>query len=149
MKSRKKTEIQEVIKDNSRRSFLKKTLTGGAIASAASLGLMRDVFAKESGPIVIGHHAELTGGFSSWGYWHDKCAKAAVKVINEGGGIISSGSSDRIRCINSLSASLPGASMSKAASRSSSRSLALRESSPDMANKLTLARDGSTLGAMI
>jgi len=87
MKSRKNTKIQEVIQDNSRRSFLKKTLTGGAIASAASLGLMRDVFAKESGPIVIGHHAELTGGFSSWGYWHDKCARAAVKVINEGGGI--------------------------------------------------------------
>ncbi len=44
-------------------------------------------FAQASGPIIIGHHCELTGGFASWGYWHNKCALAATKVINEGGGI--------------------------------------------------------------
>ena len=44
-------------------------------------------FAQAGGPIVIGHHCELTGGFASWGYWHDKCAQAATKLINEGGGI--------------------------------------------------------------
>ena len=55
----------------------------------------------------------------------DFCA-ALNGFFNEGGGIISSGSSDRMRCINSLSTSLPGARISKAASRSSSRSLALR-----------------------
>ncbi|MBT8426831.1 MAG: ABC transporter substrate-binding protein [Erythrobacter sp.] len=70
-----------------RRSFLQTALAGGAIASTAYVSLTRDLFAKESGPIVIGHQCELTGGFSSWGYWHDKCAKAAAKVINEGGGI--------------------------------------------------------------
>jgi len=70
-----------------RRSFLQTALAGGAVASTAYLGLTRDLFAKESGPIVIGHHCELTGGFSSWGYWHDKCAKKAVELINEGGGI--------------------------------------------------------------
>ncbi len=70
-----------------RRSFLQTALAGGAIASTAYVSLTRDLFAKESGPIVIGHQCEVTGGFSSWGYWHDQCAKAAVKVINEGGGI--------------------------------------------------------------
>ena len=70
-----------------RRSFLQTALAGGAVATTAYLGLTRDLLAKEGGPIVIGHHCELTGGFSSWGYWHDKCAKKAVEVINEGGGI--------------------------------------------------------------
>lgn len=70
-----------------RRSFLQTALAGGAIASTAYVSLTRDLFAKESGPIVIGHQCEVTGDFSSWGYWHDQCAKAAVKVINEGGGI--------------------------------------------------------------
>ena len=36
---------------------------------------------------MIGHHCDLTGVISSWGYWHDKCAKAAVDIINKGGGI--------------------------------------------------------------
>lgn len=70
-----------------RRSFLQTALAGGAVASTAYVSLARDLFAAEGGPIVIGHQCELTGGFSSWGYWHDKCAKAAVKLINEGGGI--------------------------------------------------------------
>ena len=70
-----------------RRSFLQTALAGGVVASTAYLSLTRDLVAKESGPIVIGHQCELTGGFSSWGYWHDKCAKAAANVINEGGGI--------------------------------------------------------------
>ncbi len=70
-----------------RRSFLQTALAGGAVASTAYISLARDLFAADGGPIVIGHQCELTGGFSSWGYWHDKCAKAAVKLINEGGGI--------------------------------------------------------------
>jgi branched-chain amino acid transport system substrate-binding protein len=70
-----------------RRSFIKTAVAGGAVASASSLIITRDLFAQPSGSIVIGHHCELTGGFSSWGYWHDKCAQKAVEVINEGGGI--------------------------------------------------------------
>ncbi len=70
-----------------RRSFLNHALAGGAAAGTSYLGLTSGLYAAPSGPIVIGHQAELTGGFSSWGYWHDKCAKAAVKVINDGGGI--------------------------------------------------------------
>src|SRR6185436_18038034 len=70
----------------SRRSFLEVALAGGALGTA-NLTLMRDVYAQASGPIVIGHHCDLTGVISSWGYWHDKCAKAAVDIINKGGGI--------------------------------------------------------------
>lgn len=71
----------------SRRSFLQCALAGGATAGTAHLTLMKDVFAQASGPIVIGHHCDLTGVISSWGYWHDKAAKAAVNLINSGGGI--------------------------------------------------------------
>src|ERR1700682_6248458 len=70
----------------SRRSFLETALAGGA-AGVASLTLTRGLFAQGSGPIVIGHHCDLTGVISSWGFWHDKAAKAAVEVINKGGGI--------------------------------------------------------------
>jgi branched-chain amino acid transport system substrate-binding protein len=87
MKPVKKRNQVKSIEGTSRRSFLQTAVAGGALASAGSLLVTRDLFASESGPIVIGHHCELTGGFSSWGYWHDKCAKKAVELINEGGGI--------------------------------------------------------------
>ena len=70
----------------SRRSFLEVALAGGALGTA-NLTLMRDAYAQASGPIVIGHHCDLTGAISSWGVWHDKAAKAAVDIINAGGGI--------------------------------------------------------------
>src|SRR5882672_5237842 len=70
----------------SRRSFLSTALAGGA-AGIASLTIAKDLFAQASGPIVIGHHCDLTGVISSWGFWHDKCARAAVEIINQGGGI--------------------------------------------------------------
>jgi len=38
-------------------------------------------------PIVIGLQADLTGGISSWGYWLDKAARAAVDRVNKEGGI--------------------------------------------------------------
>jgi branched-chain amino acid transport system substrate-binding protein len=71
----------------SRRSFLGTALAGGAAAGTANLTLMKDAFAQASGPLVIGHHCDLTGVISSWGVWHDKAAKAAVDIINQGGGI--------------------------------------------------------------
>lgn len=71
----------------SRRSFLSHALAGGVAAGTAYLGLTRDLYAQASGPIILGNHCELTGGFASWGYWHDKAAKAAVKLVNEQGGI--------------------------------------------------------------
>src|SRR5271169_1878513 len=74
-------------KKASRRSFLETALKGGALAATASLTITRDLLAQASGPIVIGHHCDLTGVISSWGFWHDKAAKAAVDIINKGGGI--------------------------------------------------------------
>ena len=71
----------------SRRSFLEYALAGGVSAGLANLTIMRNAFAQAGGPIVIGHHCELTGGFASWGYWHDKAARKAVDLINKGGGI--------------------------------------------------------------
>src|SRR4030081_80981 len=70
-----------------RRSFLETALKGGVVAGTANLTIAKDLFAQASGPLVIGHHCELTGILSSWGVWHDKCAKAAVDIINKGGGI--------------------------------------------------------------
>lgn len=72
---------------HTRRSFLHHALAGGVAAGTSYLALTRGLYAAQGGSIVIGHHCELTGGFSSWGYWHDKCAKKAVALINEGGGI--------------------------------------------------------------
>ena len=74
-------------KELTRRSFLECALAGGAAAGTANLTIMRDTFAQALGPIVIGHHCDLTGVISSWGYWHDKAARAAVEIINKGGGI--------------------------------------------------------------
>jgi branched-chain amino acid transport system substrate-binding protein len=71
----------------SRRSFLGTALAGSAAAGTANLTLMKDVFAQASGPLVIGHHCDMTGVISSWGVWHDKAARAAVDIINQGGGI--------------------------------------------------------------
>jgi len=73
-------------KNISRRSFLETALARGT-AGVASLTIAKDLFAQASGPLVIGHHCDLTGVISSWGYWHDKAAKAAVEIINKGDGI--------------------------------------------------------------
>ncbi len=70
-----------------RRSFLGTALAGGAVAATANVTLMKDVFAQAGGPIKIGHHCDLTGVISSWGYWHDLAAKKAVAIINKQGGI--------------------------------------------------------------
>lgn len=73
--------------DPVRRSLMDYALKGGVAAGLANMTIVTDLFAQTPGPVVIGHHAELTGGFSSWGYWHDKCAKKAVDLINSQGGI--------------------------------------------------------------
>src|SRR6267154_5484433 len=70
-----------------RRSFLETALKGGVVAGTANLTIAKDLFAQASGPIVIGHHCDLTGALSSWGVWHDKAAKAAIALVNQGGGI--------------------------------------------------------------
>src|SRR3989440_522447 len=44
-----------------RRSFLETALKGGALAGTASLTITTDLLAQASGPLVIGHHCDLTG----------------------------------------------------------------------------------------
>lgn len=66
-----------------RRSFLATALGGGT----AYLAIGRGRAYATGAPIIIGHQAELTGGFSSWGYWHDKAARKAAEIINASGGI--------------------------------------------------------------
>ncbi len=74
--------------NSNRRSFLKLALASGAATQVPQLFLARDLMAKPSGdPIVIGHQCDLTGGFSSWGYWCDKAAQVAIDHINANGGI--------------------------------------------------------------
>jgi branched-chain amino acid transport system substrate-binding protein len=71
-----------------RRSFLKLALAGGVASQGLSLTIMKDLFAKPAGdPIIIGHQCDLTGGISSWGYWHDKAVKEACNFLNQNNGI--------------------------------------------------------------
>ena len=53
---------------DSRRSFLECALAGGARPAPPISRSCRTLFAQASGPIVIGHHCDLTGVISSWGF---------------------------------------------------------------------------------
>ncbi len=67
----------------SRREFLKRlTGVGSALLALAPLG----VLAAKS-VIRIGLQADLSGALADYGYWHQKVAKAAVRQLNDEGGI--------------------------------------------------------------
>lgn len=70
----------------SRRNVLK-----GAGAAAAGLavgpGFVRYAQAQSSAPIKIGFQAHKTGIGASYGRWYERTTNAAVKLINEAGGI--------------------------------------------------------------
>jgi len=69
-----------------RRDFLKATAAGTLATQGGLLTSM--ALAKPKGePVIIGHQCDLTGGFSSWGYWCDKAARSAIKYLNENNGI--------------------------------------------------------------
>lgn len=68
----------------SRRGFL---AGSAAFIAAAGWIVPRGARGASGQPIVIGHQCDLTGGISSWGYWHDKAAEAAVAEINKAGGV--------------------------------------------------------------
>jgi branched-chain amino acid transport system substrate-binding protein len=75
------------MKKPSRRNFLELALAGG-LGSTCSLTFAKNLFAAPSGqPIRIGLQVDLTGGFASWGYWHDKATRKAVEYINKTTGI--------------------------------------------------------------
>lgn len=68
---------------HTRRSFLKGLLGTGIGFFTGSLGFR--TFAAS--PITVGLQVELTGGLSTYGYWHLKSARAAAAKINAAGGI--------------------------------------------------------------
>ncbi|MCA3561549.1 MAG: ABC transporter substrate-binding protein [Aestuariivirga sp.] len=70
----------------SRRSALK--LAGaGAAAATMGPGFMRYAQAQSSEPIRIGFQVHKTGIGAAYGKWYEQTTNAAVKLINEAGGI--------------------------------------------------------------
>ncbi len=77
------------LSDISRRQALKKLAVGaGAIASSGTLpGLIGHSQAQSTQPIRIGFQVHRTGIGAAYGRWYDRTTTAAVKRINEQGGI--------------------------------------------------------------
>ena len=69
----------------SRRDALKGLGAVAAIGSAP--GFVRYSQAQSSAPIKIGFQAHRTGIGAAYGRWYERTTAAAVKLINEGGGI--------------------------------------------------------------
>ena len=73
----------------SRRKLIKGL--GAAAGAGAALGLMpgsmRYIQAASSAPIKIGFQAHRTGIGAAYGRWYERTTKAAVKAINDAGGI--------------------------------------------------------------
>jgi branched-chain amino acid transport system substrate-binding protein len=67
-------------------SLTRRRLVQGAAAAAAALAIPRFAAAADE-PIRIGHQCDLTGALASTGYWRKKATDAAVKYVNEHGGI--------------------------------------------------------------
>jgi len=75
----------------SKASVSRRTVLKGAGAAAAGLalgpGFVRYAQAQSSAPIKIGFQAHRTGIGASYGRWYERTTNAAVKMINEAGGI--------------------------------------------------------------
>jgi branched-chain amino acid transport system substrate-binding protein len=69
----------------SRRDALKGL--GAVAAIGAAPGFVRYSQAQSSAPIKIGFQAHRTGIGAAYGRWYERTTAAAVKLINEGGGI--------------------------------------------------------------
>lgn len=75
-------------KTQTRRSALKTLALGGSAAAAGSLPLWgRYAQAQTSEPIRIGFQVHRTGIGAAYGRWYDRTTAAAVKRINDAGGI--------------------------------------------------------------
>jgi branched-chain amino acid transport system substrate-binding protein len=72
-----------------RRSALKKLGAAAGAASALTLapGFVRYAQAQSSAPIKLGFQVHSTGIGAAYGRWYDRTTQAAVKLINESGGI--------------------------------------------------------------
>ncbi|MCB1384119.1 MAG: ABC transporter substrate-binding protein [Notoacmeibacter sp.] len=73
----------------SRRGLLKgAAATAGAVVAASALpGFVRYAQAQSSEPVKIGFQVHRTGIGAAYGRWYDRTTAAAVKLINESGGI--------------------------------------------------------------
>ena len=74
-----------ISKNISRRKLMKGAAAAGTIA--AMPGFVRYSQAASSAPIKIGFQVHRTGIGAAYGRWYDRTTQAAVKVINDGGGI--------------------------------------------------------------
>src|SRR5438067_11705143 len=74
-----------------RNSITRRSLIGAAgaaaIAPLLSPGHVRYAQAATSEPIRIGFQVHRTGIGAAYGRWYERTTTAAVKLINEGGGI--------------------------------------------------------------
>ncbi len=68
-----------------RRGVLKALAAGGTLAAA--VGLPRFVQAQTSEPIRLGFQLHRTGIGAAYGHWYQKTTEAALKVLNDAGGI--------------------------------------------------------------
>ena len=76
-------------------SFIRKSITrrtalkgfGAAAGLVAGPGFVRYSQAQSSAPIRIGFQAHRTGIGASYGRWYERTTNAAVKAINDAGGI--------------------------------------------------------------
>lgn len=71
---------------SSRRSVLR-GLAAGAAAGVGTFAMPRFIQAQTAAPIKLGFQLHRTGIGASYGRWYERTAQAALKVINDGGGI--------------------------------------------------------------
>ncbi|WP_423909082.1 ABC transporter substrate-binding protein [Candidatus Spongiihabitans sp.] len=75
--------------DSNRRSTLKQlgVLAAAGVAAQFSLGISRFAHSASGEPIKIGAQIHRTGIGASYGRWYERVTTAAIKLINEQGGI--------------------------------------------------------------
>src|SRR5690606_8312122 len=78
-----------VILPDTRRGVLKKLAAGAGVAAGMSAmpGFVRYAQTQSSEPIRIGFQVHRTGIGAPYGRWYDRTTMAAVKRINDAGGI--------------------------------------------------------------
>lgn len=66
----------------------RRTVLGGLAASGAALALpARFASAQSAAPIKLGFQLHRTGIGAAYGRWYERTAQAALKLVNDGGGI--------------------------------------------------------------
>ncbi|MFN3823922.1 MAG: ABC transporter substrate-binding protein [Pseudorhodobacter sp.] len=65
----------------------RRTVLGGLAAGASALAMPRFVQAQSSAPIKLGFQLHRTGIGAAYGRWYERTAQAALKKLNDEGGI--------------------------------------------------------------